>query len=77
MRSGNYNFTVYTSIESESLSFPIDEFALCKPSFVFKHKIKAVRLAVNEAAVAWQKLLPLMDQVLPSNIKRRCAELLE
>jgi hypothetical protein len=75
MYNSGSGFKVYASIPSESLSFTMDEFALSKPGFVFKHKIKATRIAVNDAIAAWKKLLPLMDQVLPSNIKRRCLDL--
>jgi hypothetical protein len=66
------SFRVYVSFAAEQ--FEMDQFALLKPGYVFKHKLKATRVAVNDAIAAWQKLQPHLDQVLPSNVKRRCVE---
>jgi hypothetical protein len=56
--------------------FALAPFAINTPGYVFKHKKKATRVAVNEALVAWQTLKPTLERVAPYVIKRRCVELL-
>lgn len=57
--------------------FALAPFAINAPGYVFKHKKKAMRVAVNEALVAWQTLKPMLERVAPYVVKRRCVELLE